>query len=231
MKFNQQLQPAILIRRYKRFLADVEMTDGKVVTVHCPNSGSMLGCSTPGSEVRLSRSDNAKRKYAYTLEMIKSGEIWVGINTILTNYLVAEAIRQGIVTELGHVDQIQREIKTSSHTRLDFLLQGDKGKTYLEVKNCSLVERGVAMFPDAVTKRGTKHLNELLFLKKAGFGAAVFFCVQRQDSLSFAAARHIDQEYAETLERVHKSGVMILAYEAVVNPEDIEIVRPLPVNL
>jgi sugar fermentation stimulation protein A len=231
MKFSQQLQPAVLIRRYKRFLADVEMPDGKVFTVHCPNSGSMLGCSTPGSEVMLSRSNNAKRKYPYTLEMVKAGEIWVGVNTMLTNSLVAEAIRQRIVTEFGLVNQIQREVKTSSHTRLDFLLQGEKGKTYVEVKNCSLVEHGVAMFPDAGTKRGRKHLMELLLLKKAGFGAAVFFCIQRQDGHSFTAARHIDQEYAETLHMVHQCGVMLLAYEAAVNPVGIEIVGPVPVRV
>ncbi len=229
MKFNQSLQAAILIQRYKRFLADVETEDGRLLTVHCPNSGSMRGCSTPGSEVMISRSDNPKRKYPHTLEMVKVDASWVGVNTALTNHLAADAFARGVVTEIGTVDHIQREVKTSPRTRLDFLLQQGERKIYVEVKNCSLVENDVALFPDAVTVRGTKHLHELLSLKKAGFEAAVLFCVQRQDGHFFAAARHIDPEYADTLSLVHRHGVLVLAYEAEVTPEAIEIVGPLPV--
>jgi len=231
MQFNQQLQSAILLKRYKRFLADVELASGRQLTVHCPNSGSMRGCSEPGSEVMISRANNPKRKYSHTLEMIKVGEGWVGINTGLTNHLVAEALVRGHVMEIGTVDRMQREVKVSDHTRLDFLLHKGMRKIFIEVKNCSLVEQNVAMFPDAVTARGKKHLVELLALKQAGYETALLFCVQRQDGNSFAPARHIDPDYAATLARVHHSGVMVLAYAATVCPAGIEIVGRLPVDL
>ena len=231
MQFNQQLQSAILLKRYKRFLADVELVNGRQLTVHCPNSGSMRGCSEPGSEVMISRANNPKRKYSHTLEMVKVGEGWVGINTGLTNHLFAEALARGQVAEIGAVDRIQREVKVSDHTRLDFLLHKGTRKIFVEVKNCSLVEQNVAMFPDAVTMRGTKHLRELLALKQAGFEAAVLFCVQRQDGTSFAPACHIDPDYAATLVRVHEQGVMVLAYAAAVCPAGIKIVGPLPVRV
>jgi sugar fermentation stimulation protein A len=190
----------------------------------------MRGCSTPGSEVMISESDNAKRKYPQTLEMVKVGSTWVGVNTLLTNHIVGEAISLGLVAEFGMVDTIQREVKTSDHTRLDFLLQKSGRKIYVEVKNCSLVEDGIAMFPDAVTKRGAKHLTELLSLKKEGHNAAVLFCVQRQDATAFAAAEHIDPEYADILKSVHSQGVLVVAYEAMVTPSGIEIVHSLPVK-
>lgn len=231
MQFNQQLQSAILLKRYKRFLADVELANGRQLTVHCPNSGSMRGCSEPGSAVMISRSDNPKRKYLHTLEMVRVGGSWVGINTGLTNHLVAEALARGIVAEIGTVDQIQREVKVSTHTRLDFLLQCGEKKIFVEAKNCTLVEGNIAMFPDAVTTRGTKHLRELLALKQAGFEAAVLFCVQRQDGNSFVPARHIDPDYGATLAQVHNQGVMVLAYAAAVCPLGIEIVGSLPVRV
>jgi sugar fermentation stimulation protein A len=231
MQFNQQLKPAILLKRYKRFLADVELANGRQLTVHCPNSGSMRGCSEPGSEVMISRANNPKRKYSHTLEMIKVGEGWVGLNTGLTNHLVAEALAKGQVVEIGAIDRIQREVKVSDHTRLDFLLQSGTKTIFVEVKNCSLVEENVAMFPDAVTSRGTKHLVELLALKQAGFEAAVLFCVQRQDGNSFAPAHRIDPVYASTLARAHDQGVMVLAYAAAVCPAGIDIVGRLPVRL
>jgi sugar fermentation stimulation protein A len=231
MEFIRQLLPAVLIRRYKRFLADVELEDGKVMTVHCPNSGSMLGCNTPGSRVMLSRSDNVKRKHSHTLEMVKAGGHWVGVNTGLTNRLVAEALGRGIISEFGPIDHMQREVKTSSHTRLDFFLQSGGRKIYMEVKNCSLVENGVAMFPDAITTRGTKHLLELLALKRAGAEAAVLFCVQRQDGHCFAPAAHIDPHYAETLAMVRAAGVMVLAYAARVSPRGVKIISSLPMAI
>ena len=228
MRFDQQLLPATLIRRYKRFLADVEPADGGCLTVHCPNSGSMLGCSTPGSPVRLSRAANLQRKYAYTLEMVRVGTTWVGVNTALTNRLVREAVEQGVVEELGGVDQIIPEVRTSAGTRLDFLLMRGERRLYLEVKNCSLAEAGRAMFPDAVTKRGIKHLHELAALHDQGHGAAVLFCVQRADADHFAPAAHIDPEYSAALRAVHRQGVLVLAYQAAVDPAGIDIVRALP---
>jgi sugar fermentation stimulation protein A len=231
MQFNQELQPGRLVRRYKRFLADIQLDNGKIITVHCPNSGSMLGCSEPGSLVMLSRSDNPKRKYPQTLEMVQADTVWVGVNTALTNRLVREALENGVIKEFVGLDKITQEIKTSDNTRLDFLLEQKNKKIYLEVKNCSLAENRFAMFPDAVTARGTKHLRELAALKEQGHMAAVLFCVQRGDTDCFMPAAHIDPLYAETLVKVAAEGVMILAYQAEVNPIEIKISRKLPVKI
>ena len=229
MKFKKPLQPGRLIRRYKRFLADVELPNGSTITVHCPNSGSMRGCLTPGSPVLISQSNNSRRKYAYTLEMINAKGVWVGINTSLTNHLVREALEKGLIKEIGLVDTIKAEVKVSEKSRLDFLLTRAGEKIFVEVKNCTLAEDGIAMFPDAVTSRGTKHLQELLALKQAGNEACVFFCVQRADTNRFSSADHVDPLYAETLAAVKEQGVMVLAYQAQVGPEQIRIVTPLPV--
>ena len=231
MEFDQELQPGILVRRYKRFLADVQLDKDKIITVHCPNSGSMLGCSKPGSPVMLSRSENPKRKYSHTLEMVQADRVWVGVNTALTNRLVREALEKGVINEFGKLDAITQEIKTSDNTRLDFLLEYKGKKIFMEVKNCSLAEDRVAMFPDAVTTRGTKHLRELAMLKAQGYKAAVFFCVQRQDADSFMPASHIDLLYAETLAKVAADGVLVLAYQADVSPREIKIARQLPVQI
>ena len=231
MQFNQKLLSGILIKRYKRFLADVELADGSRTTVHCPNSGSMLGCSEPGSPVMLSRSGNPRRKYPQTLEMVKAGTVWVGVNTALTNRLVREGLENGIINEFGRLDAITQEVKTSEHTRLDFRLEQKGRNIYMEVKNCSLAENGTAMFPDAVTVRGTKHLEELAKLKEQGHGAAVLFCVQRSDAEVFSPAGHIDPLYAETLVKVKKMGVLVLAYQADVDPQSIIIAGKLPVEI
>ena len=231
MKFEQTLLPATLIRRYKRFLADVRLDDGSLITVHCPNSGSMAGCGEEGSPVLLSKSDNPRRKYAYTWELVYVNGGWVGINTVRTNHLVREAFADGVVEEIGMVDDIRAEVKVSERSRLDFLLRQGERYIYVEVKNCTLVENGVAMFPDAVTTRGVKHLEELLILHRAGFGAVIFFCVQRGDGEYFAPAEHVDPVYAETLRRVVDEGVMVLAYRAEVGPESVRVVEGMPVRL
>lgn len=231
MKFDSPLIKAVLVRRYKRFLADIETVEGEKVTVHCPNSGSMLGCDLPGSEVCISTSDNPNRKYPHTLEMVRSNHVWVGINTSRTNSLVEEALRDGVISDFGHIDEIKREVKVSEKSRLDFRLTANGKKFFLEVKNCSLASDGIAMFPDAVTSRGKKHLEELIELKQKGFGAAVLFCVQRSDANEFAPASHIDPAYAEALSRAKSAGVEALAYRADVSPLEIKVKIKLPVRL
>lgn len=231
MIFPPTLLSGTLIKRYKRFLADVTLENGEEITVHCPNSGSMTGCSTPGSQIYLSTSDNPKRKYPNTLEIIKEGDTWIGVNTSLTNKLVVEGIKDGKVPELQPFDQIKQEIKTSEKSRLDILLTHNTTKTYVEVKNCSLVENGIAMFPDAVTTRGTKHLLELEDLVAQGHYGYIFFLVQRVDADTFTPAAHVDPTYAKTLKRVAGNGVKILVYQASVSPEKIEIIRKLPYTL
>ncbi len=231
MQFETPLQPATLVKRYKRFLADVITEGGQEITVHCPNSGSMRGCSTPGSPVMLSTSPNLKRKYPQTLEMIREGDTWIGVNTMLTNKIVAEAILEGRIKELRNIDTLTREVCTSKSSRLDLLLERGDEKIYVEIKNCSLVEDGWATFPDAVTARGTKHLNELAELVKKGHRGVIFFCIQRTDAEKFRPAAHIDPLYAQTLAEVDRKGVEILAYQAEITPESIIINTKIPCSL
>lgn len=231
MKFSQVLQAGRLVSRYKRFLADVAMADGRLLTAHCPNSGSMLGCREPGSEVLVSLSDRPGRKYAHTLEMVRVGATWVGINTALSNRLVAEAVAGGVVAELAGGYAVRPEVRVSATSRLDFLLSRGDEQVYLEVKNCTLAVDGTAMFPDAVTARGSRHLAELLTLRRAGCRAVVFFCVQREDVECFRPAAHIDPAYAGTLREVADQGVEVLAYRARLTQEEIRLADRLPVFL
>lgn len=231
MYFPLPLKPATLIRRYKRFLADIRLPDGTELTVHCPNSGSMKTCSAPGSPVCYSTSDNPARKYPQTLEMIYNGSVWVGINTARTNGIVAEGLKNGVIEELWPVDSLIREVKTSPDCRLDLLVESGGQKVYIEVKNCTYVDNGCALFPDATTARGTKHLLELARLVQEGRRGIIIWLVQRGDADRFAPAAAIDLCYAETLAAVSRQGVEMLAYQAAVTPESIDIVRSLPVIL
>lgn len=222
-------QFGILVKRYKRFLADIQLEDEQILTVHCPNSGSMKGCSTPGSRVVISQSANPKRKYPWTLEMIRENGVWIGVNTSLTNKIVREGIENSTIDDFGIIESIQPEVKVSEQSRLDFLLRTERGKVYVEVKNCSLAENGAALFPDAVTKRGAKHLLELERLRAQGNQAAVLFCVQRSDAEYFVPAEKIDPEYAKILYSVHAKDVKVLAYQADVQPESVTLAKKLKV--
>ena len=231
MQFTSPLVQGTLIKRYKRFLADVHMDNGEIITAHCPNTGTMLSCSTPGSRVCLSRSDNLRRKYPHTLEMVKDNSTWVGVNTALTNKLVVEFLANGQITEFVDIKSIKTEIKTSDHTRLDLQVIHGKNSTFIEVKNCSLAVDSWAMFPDAVTVRGTKHLHELIRLSQQGCKTCIFFLVQRTDANRFCPASHIDTVYSEALQQAAAAGVMILVYQAEVSPQGINVVRSLPCSL
>ncbi len=231
MIFPAPLDPGILLKRYKRFLADVRLRDGTEVTVHCPNSGSMLSCSRPGSAVYISRSASPRRKYPFTLEMIKEDSTWIGVNTSLTNHIVVEGIENGDIPELRRPDSIRREVKVSAASRLDVLLTKGTRDIFMEIKSCTLAVDSCAMFPDAVTSRGTRHLRELADLVKQGREGILFFLVQRLDANSFRPAAHIDPVYARTLAEVHSQGVHILVYQAEVLPEGIRIVGALPFSL
>ena len=228
MRFDPPLIKATLIKRYKRFLADVKNENGEIFTVHCPNTGTMTSCSTPGSAVYLSVSDNPKRKYPHTLEMVEDNNTWVGVNTARTNKLVIEAIEKGQIAEFTSFDTLKAEVTVSKGSRLDLLVQHGDQLNYIEIKNCSLAVDGCAMFPDAVTARGTKHMNELIKLKQAGMGATIFFLIQRMDANRFAPATHIDEVYSETLERAAQAGVQVLTYQAEVSPTGIRVVGQLP---
>ena len=231
MRFRSRLIRGTLIQRYKRFLADIRLTNGQVVTAHCTNTGSMLGCKQPGSAVYLSRSDNEKRKLAYTWEMIRIDRHWVGINTLHPNRLAAEGVESGVIREFKGYQTIRREVVTRPGTRLDLCLEGINGACFVEVKNVTLAVDGGAAFPDAVTERGTKHLKELIRLTRSGHRAAVFFVIQREDCEYFRGADEIDSEYGRWLRRAIKAGVEALPYRAKVTPKEIVLAERLETRL
>jgi len=231
MRFKSRLIRGTLLQRYKRFLADVRLANGEVVTAHCTNTGSMMGCKEPGSAVYISRSDNLNRKLLYTWELIKANDTWVGINTLHPNKLVPEAVEAGVISELSGYPTIRREVKVSAHTRLDLCLEGTKGNCYVEVKNVTLAVDGTAAFPDAVSERGTKHLKELMRLKRQGHRAAIVFVIQRDDCDSFRPADEIDQEYGRWLRRAIKAGVDALPYRAKVTPKEIILTERIATKL
>ena len=227
-----ELIPGILVKRYKRFMADVTLADGEVVTAHCPNSGSMQECCEPGRPVYLSFHDNPRRKLKYTWELIEMPTSVVGINTLIPNRLVAESIEAGLIPDLNGYDNIAREVKTSENTRLDILLSSEDGnRCYVEIKNCTLVKEGVACFPDAVTSRGLKHLVELSSLVSKGFRCVIFYVIQRMDAKIFHPADHIDPAYGRQLRQALKHGVEILIYDTRIDLKTICLNRKIPCNL
>jgi sugar fermentation stimulation protein A len=231
MRLPQPLYPGVLVRRYNRFLADVELENGTMVTAHCPNSGSMKGCAVPGNMILLSLSNNPKRKLAYTWELVRADGIWVGINTSLPNRITCEAVKQGAIRELAGYDTIRPEVRYGKNSRIDLLLSGPTGLCYVEVKNVTLVKGNVAMFPDAVTLRGQKHLHELMRTVREGNRGVIFYVVQRADADVLAPADTIDPEYGRLLRLAVENGVEALAYQAHVDPEEIYFNRPLPICL
>ena len=236
MDFETALVPATLIRRYKRFLADVEFDDGTEATVHTPNTGSMLGCQAPGSRIWLLPSANPKRKYAFSWELVESlPGVLVGINTGRSNRLVEEALRMGVIKPLAGYREVRREVSLESGTsRLDFLLSGHRRRPpcFLEVKNVTAaVSERDAFFPDAVSTRATKHLLELQQLLTEGYATALVFCVQRADVSRVRPAWEIDPVYAETLKQSRRLGVQVMAYGADVTPTGVTLIRRLPVRV
>lgn len=228
MRFPAKLIQGTLVQRYKRFLADVRLADDRIVTAHCTNTGSMLGCKEPGSMVYLSLSPNKGRKLAHTWEMIQINRAWVGINTMHPNRLVAEAVEAGAIPELSGYSTVRREVKVSAHSRLDLCLECDQERCFVEVKNVTLAIDRAAAFPDAISERATKHLKELIRLKRLGHRAAVFFVVQRGDCDYFRPADEIDPDYGRWLRRAVKAGVEVLPYQAKVSPREIILTRRLP---
>ncbi|MGD9488648.1 MAG: DNA/RNA nuclease SfsA [Calditrichaceae bacterium] len=224
MKFKDKLIEGTLIKRYKRFLADVKLKDGTFLTVHCPNSGSMKTCKEPGWKVMLSDSGNPKRKFRYTWEMVHNGICWIGINTHLANRAAVEAIQNQWIPELSGYDKLKTEVGYGKNSRIDILLENHRQLCYVEVKNVTLVEEdGYYKFPDSVTERGRKHLYELADMVKQGHRAVMLYVIQRSDGSVFRPAAHIDTAYSESLKEVHQMGVEILAYRADVTPGKIEL--------
>lgn len=234
MIFEQSLISGTLIRRYKRFLADVELDDGRLLTAHTPNTGSMAGLTEPGSRVWLLDSQSTTRKYPFTWELVEAlPNVVVGINTHRTNGLVEEAIRSDRVGALRGYSHIRREVRYGEEkSRIDLLLEEEsRPACYVEVKNVTLVREKTAYFPDAVTARGTKHLRELMAMVRQGHRAVIFFGVQRSDATEVRPADFIDPLYGETLREAKAAGVEALAMGATPNPQGIELNRALPVVL
>ena len=231
MQFPSRLIRGTLIQRYQRFLADVRVASGAIVTAHCTNTGSMMGCKAPGSAVYISRSNKEGRRLLYTWEMIRVDGGWVGINTLHPNRLVTEGIESGVIRELHGCESIRREVCTRQGTRLDLCLQDSNGSCFVEVKNVTLAIDGAAAFPDAVSERGLKHLKELIWLRRRGHRAAVVFVVQRSDCNSFRPADEIDQEYGRWLRRAVEAGVEALPYRTRVTPKQIILAERLPLKL
>jgi len=231
MIFRAKLVQGRLIRRYKRFLADVQLADG-VVTAACPNTGSMMGCCEPGNRVWLSESDASSRKYRHTWEIVEVGKVMVGINTARPNALVEEAIGTGAIAELGGYATVRREVTFGEEgSRIDLLLEHpERAPCYVEVKNVTAaVSRRVALFPDSVSERASKHLRELMRLKATGLRPVQLYCVQRGDVHEVRPADAIDPEYGRTLRRALEAGVEVMAYRAKVTPREIAVEERIPV--
>lgn len=231
MKIPQPIEYGTLIKRYKRFLADLKLDNGKFIIAHCPNSGSLKSCNIPGNRVVTSINDNPKRKLRYTWEQIQVDGHWVGINTQYPNKLVSEGIKRGVIKELQDYVNLKTEVKIGINSRIDLMLDGPQGRCYIEVKNVTLVENNKAMFPDAVTKRGQKHLIELSKIIQTEQRAVLLFVVQREDGHSVTPADEIDPEFGKILRQVAQKGVEVIAYQASVRPEEILIVKRIPVIL
>ena len=236
MRFPAPLFPATLVRRYKRFLADVVLASGETVTVHCANPGSMIGLNVPGARVWLSKSDNPNRKLAHCWELIEvdvgGGAERVGINTVHPNALAAEAIAAGAIAELGGYGTIRREVKYGKNSRVDFLLEHPaRPPCYLEIKNVHLMRQpGLAEFPDAVTKRGAKHLDELSAMVAAGARAVMLFLIQIGSAQRFKLARDIDPAYGKAFDAARAAGVEIIAYRCGITCEGIEVIEPVAIG-
>ena len=221
MKFKDKLLQGTLIKRYKRFFVVIKLND-KIITAHCPNTGSMLGLMSQGNKTWLSKSNNPKRKLKYTLEIIKVDDELVGVNTLLTNKLVYEALSLKKIKSLVKYNNIKTEVKFSSNTRFDFLISNSNEKCLLEVKNTTLKRNNkIAEFPDAVTDRGTKHLFELISAKEKGVDCCILYLIQRQDCKTFKIAEDIDTNYKMAFDKAMKAGVRILCYDCKINNEEV----------
>jgi sugar fermentation stimulation protein A len=233
MDFEQTLIPARLIRRYKRFLADVTLEDGREVTVHCANPGSMMGLQKPGTRIWLEPNDNPSRKLNYSWKLVElDGGHMAGIDTALPNRIVGEALDRGEIPELSNYPLVRSEVRYGNASRIDFLLSASgKPDAYVEVKNVTLSRQpGLAEFPDSVTKRGTKHLHDLARMAADGYRAVMFYLVQRSDCSRFSLAEDIDPDYAEAYRAAKLAGVETLCYEAALSTESVKLGTPMEID-
>ena len=225
MNFKKKLISGELIKRYKRFFVDVKI-DNKTVTAHCPNTGSMMGLLEKGNKVWLSKSDNPKRKLKYTLQVIESNGSKVGVNTHLTNKIALDAIYKSKIQKFKNYNFVKQEINFGNNTRFDLLLIKKNKKIFIEVKNVTLSrQKGIAEFPDAITSRGQKHIQELLKAKKQGYNIYLLFVIQRDDCNELKIAKDIDPKYCELLTKAVKKNLNILCYDCKFSTKGIKLNR------
>jgi sugar fermentation stimulation protein A len=221
-----------LVKRYKRFLADVELDDGRLITAHCPNTGAMTGCAEPGSRVWLSVSDSPRRKYAHTWELVETAQGLACIHSASANRVVREAFESGLIPGFGDYPEIRREVKYGAGSRADLLLMGAPGRVFVEVKSVTLCRAGGwGAFPDAVSERARKHLQALQGVLDKQTRSMIFFCVFHSGVERVCAARDIDPRYSEALQQALDAGVEVLAWGARISPRAIALERALPFAL
>ena len=227
MNFKETLITGELIKRYKRFFVDIKIHN-RIVTAHCPNTGSMMGLLKKGNKVWLSKSDNLKRKLKYTLEIIEDEKAKVGINTHSTNKIVLDALNNNLIDEFKNLSEIKQEVKFGENTRFDFLVTKSKKKAFIEVKNVTLSrKKKLAEFPDAVTSRGLKHINKLLEANKQGYEVYILYIIQRDDCHGFEIAKDIDPKYCELLFKAVKKNLNILCYDCKFSSKGIKVNRKI----
>lgn len=229
MIFPTKLIKGKLVKRYKRFLTDVELEDGSIVIAHCTNSGSMKSCIEVGAPVYLSRAANPRRKTKYTWEMIYINGGWIGINTMIPNQLAYNAITAGEIEKLEGFTFVKREVKFGD-SRFDIYAENDHEKCFVEVKNVTMKVNNRALFPDAITTRGRKHLETLIEVKKKGIRAVMLYIIQRMDVDVFGVAGDIDPLYAKALTKAIKEGVEVIAIQAEASPEGIKLKKEMPIE-
>ncbi len=223
MNFENKLIPGEFIKRYKRFFVDIRINK-QIVTTHCPNTGSMLGLLKKGNKVWISKSDNPNRKLKYTLEIIEVNKSKVGVNTHSANKIIKEALYNNLIKEIPNIKEIKAESKFGIHTRFDFLIIGEKYKAFIEVKNVTLSrKKGLAEFPDAITLRGLKHINELIKASKKNYKIFLLYLIQRNDCKNFKIAKDIDLKYAKAIHKAVKNKLKILCYDCKFSSKGIKL--------
>jgi len=230
MNFENKLISGVFIKRYKRFFVDVQIKN-KVITAHCPNTGSMQGLLKEGNKVWLNKSNNPNRKLKYTLQIIEDSGSKVGVNTHLTNKIFLSALENNIIKEFSKDINIRSEVKFGDNTRFDFLIKKKNYKAFIEVKNVTLVRKTkIAEFPDAITSRGAKHIKELIKASKKGYKIYIFFIIQREDCNQFAIASDIDPEYSKLLSKAVKKKLNVLCYDCKFSSKGIKLNKKLKFN-
>ena len=231
MNFENKLISGLLVKRYKRFFVDIKINK-QIITAHCPNTGSMYGLLKEGNKVWISKSKNPKRKLKYTLEIIEIDHSKVGINTHLTNKIVLEALQNNLFKEFDNISEIKPEVKFGNNTRFDFLIIEKNYKIFVEVKNVTLSrKKELAEFPDAITTRGLKHINELIKASKKGYKIYILYLIQRNDCKHFSIAKDIDSDYAKALKKAVKNKLNILCYDCKISSKGIKLNKQIKINI